>query len=230
MIETATDPRSHDDVTYPALAEAFGLNLRLNQQAYEGMVRYYKEIDFEIDSPEREATIRMAMLPFDDTRSPESQALFNVQGLWSPVCVVNHNIYTLPGIPDLFQRQLNGLKKHWAPRLSSKQDAPSQRILIETPKTESEIAPYLTELQDRVRYQSIKVGSYERWGKETNTVTLVGRYDDTQSLCDRSAFPDEAAETLWQWRRLFSRSRTASMVGEWSTKERMTDKINFLVI
>lgn len=40
---------------------------------------------------------------------------------------------------------------------------------------ESEIATYLTELARKVEPQGVKVGSYPRWGEETNTVTLVGR-------------------------------------------------------
>lgn len=40
---------------------------------------------------------------------------------------------------------------------------------------ESAVAPYLTELAGRVEGQGIKVGSYPRWGKKRNTVTLVGR-------------------------------------------------------
>lgn len=40
---------------------------------------------------------------------------------------------------------------------------------------ESEVAPYLTELAGRVESKGVKVGSYPRWGKKNNTVTLVGR-------------------------------------------------------
>jgi len=37
------------------------------------------------------------------------------------------------------------------------------------------VAPYLTELANKVESKGVKVGSYPRWGKKHNTVTLVGR-------------------------------------------------------
>ena len=40
---------------------------------------------------------------------------------------------------------------------------------------ESEVAGYLTELARRVDSRGIKVGSYPRWGRTRNSVTLVGR-------------------------------------------------------
>ena len=49
------------------------------------------------------------------------------------------------------------------------------RVIISTPLPESAVAPYLTELAERVEPKGVKVGSYPRWGKKRNTVTLVGR-------------------------------------------------------
>jgi len=50
--------------------------------------------------------------------------------------------------------------------------------MISTPLPESEVAQYLTELAERVAPQGVKVGSYPRWGKKNNTVTLVGKDKD----------------------------------------------------
>jgi hypothetical protein len=47
--------------------------------------------------------------------------------------------------------------------------------LFSTPLPESEVAPYLTALAGKVESKGIKVGSYPRWGKSRNTVTLVGK-------------------------------------------------------
>ena len=52
------------------------------------------------------------------------------------------------------------------------------RILFSTPLPESEVAGYLTELSGKVESKGVKVGSYPRWGKSRNTVTLVGRDKD----------------------------------------------------
>lgn len=48
--------------------------------------------------------------------------------------------------------------------------------MISTPMPESAVAGYLTELAAKVEPNGVKVGSYPRWGKSRNTVTLVGRY------------------------------------------------------
>lgn len=70
---------------------------------------------------------------------------------------------------------LDGLKPHILPRLVDPEGKATTRILIATPLPESAVAPYLTELAKRVEPQGVKVGSYPRWGKSHNTVTLVGK-------------------------------------------------------
>lgn len=61
------------------------------------------------------------------------------------------------------------------PRLVDPEGKGTHRILISTPLPESDVAPYLTELAKKVEPQGVKVGSYPRWEKKRNTVTLVGR-------------------------------------------------------
>lgn len=62
-----------------------------------------------------------------------------------------------------------------APRLVDPDGKGTCRVLISTPMTESAVAAYLTELAAKVESKGVKVGSYPRWGKQRNTVTLVGR-------------------------------------------------------
>jgi hypothetical protein len=50
------------------------------------------------------------------------------------------------------------------------------RVVISTPLPESAVAEFLRTLAARVEPRGVKVGSYPRWGKKRNTVTLVGRY------------------------------------------------------
>ncbi len=71
---------------------------------------------------------------------------------------------------------LDGLKPLLRPRLADPDSKGTTRVLIATPLAESEVAEYLTELAQRVEPKGVKVGSYPRWGKKSNTVTLVGRY------------------------------------------------------
>ena len=70
---------------------------------------------------------------------------------------------------------LDGLKKMIIHRLVDPDGSGTCRVLISTPLGESSVAAYLTELASRVEPKGIKVGSYPRWNKLRNTVTLVGR-------------------------------------------------------
>lgn len=70
---------------------------------------------------------------------------------------------------------LEGLKPWVVPRLVDPEGKGISRVLISTPLAESAVAPYLTDLASRVEAKGIKVGSYPRWQKNRNTVTLVGR-------------------------------------------------------
>jgi len=172
---------THDDITYQSIAKAFGLKLKLHQEAYDRMKKLSKphpsqpNFSWDEDSPARKAKLRMAEIPTDESRDMKMQALFPTEELWVPVSVVNGNVHTLPGIPRLFEKLLDGMKPILLPRLTDPDGKGIFRILISTPMAESAVAPFLTELAERVEPKGIKVGSYPRWGKERNTVTLVGR-------------------------------------------------------
>ena len=103
------------------------------------------------------------------------QVIFPREELWVPVACVNGNVHVLPGVPRLFEKLLDGMKPLLLPRLIDPEGKGIHRILISTPMAESAVAPYLTELAGRVEPKGVKVGSYPRWGKKRNTVTLVGR-------------------------------------------------------
>lgn len=117
----------------------------------------------------------MIELPTDESRDIKKQVLFPVEELWVPVACVNGNVHILPGVPRLFEKLLDGLKPSLTPRLTDPEGKGIFRILISTPLPESAVAPYLTELAEKVEPKGVKVGSYPRWGKSRNTVTLVGR-------------------------------------------------------
>jgi molybdopterin-biosynthesis enzyme MoeA-like protein len=136
-----------------------------------------KQPDFSWDkpSPALTARLRMVELPLDSKRPEEEQVIFVAEDLWVPVCVVNGNIHILPGVPSLFEKIIDGLKPTLLPRLVDPEGKGTLRVLISTPLPESEVASYLTELANKVKSKGVKVGSYPRWGKDHNTVTLVGR-------------------------------------------------------
>ncbi|RYP26268.1 hypothetical protein DL767_008118 [Monosporascus sp. MG133] len=171
----------HDDITYQSIAKAFGLKLKLHEEAYERMKKLSKprksEPDFswDVESPARTARRRMVELPTDESRDLSKQALFVRDDLWVPISVVNGNIHILPGVPRLFESLLEGLKPFIVDRLVDPEGNGINRIIISTPMAESAVAGYLTELAAKVAPHGVKVGSYPRWGKKTNSVTLVGR-------------------------------------------------------
>ncbi|QLI63461.1 uncharacterized protein G6M90_00g022280 [Metarhizium brunneum] len=172
---------THDDITYQSIAKAFDLPLKLHDEAFQKMKVLSRpdtltpNFDWATDSPALQAKLRMVRLPTDESRDLKSQFLFVSDNLWVPISVVNGNIHILPGVPSLFQALLDGMKPFILPRLVDPEGKGTCRILISTPMPESAVAAYLTELAARVEAKGVKVGSYPRWGKKRNTVTLVGR-------------------------------------------------------
>lgn len=176
-----TQTARHDDITYQSIAKAFRLPLKLHEAAWERMRRLSKphpsQPNFDWDTPSAALTAkrRMVELPIDESIADEDQVIFVNDKLWVPVSCVNGNVHILPGVPSLFESMLDGLRPRLLPRLTDPEGKGVLRILISTPMAESAIAEYLTQLAARAEPRGVKVGSYPRWGKERNTVTLVGR-------------------------------------------------------
>ncbi|KAI2621476.1 Molybdopterin binding protein [Hypomontagnella submonticulosa] len=172
---------THDDITYQSIAKAFGLKLILHDEAYERMKKLTKpsksqpNFSWDVDSPTKTARLRMVQLPIDESRDLAKQVLFTRDDLWVPISVVNGNVHILPGVPRLFESLLEGLKPFIVDRLVDPDGKGICRIIISTPMPESAVADYLTELAAKVAPKGVKVGSYPRWGKKNNSVTLVGR-------------------------------------------------------
>ncbi|KAI9758698.1 MAG: hypothetical protein M4579_002873 [Chaenotheca gracillima] len=175
---------THDDITYSSIAKGFGLTLKLHEQAFAKMKQVSKphrsQPDFSWDkpSPALTAKLRMIELPWDESNEQNNEVLFVDDSLWVPISVVNGNVHILPGVPRLFQQLLEGLRPHLVPRLSDPEGKGIHRVLFSTPLAESAVAGYLTELAAKVEPKGVKVGSYPRWGKNRNTVTLVGRDEE----------------------------------------------------
>ncbi|KAK4142355.1 MoaB/Mog domain-containing protein [Dichotomopilus funicola] len=172
---------THDDITYQSIAKAFNLPLVLHEEALTLMKKLSKpnphqpNFRWDQDSPARRARLRMIEMPTDAARPLADQFVFPCKDLWVPVAVVNGNVHILPGVPRLFTQLLEGLTPRILPRLPDPEGKGIVRVSIATPLPESEVAEYLTELAARVGSEGVKVGSYPRWGKKKNTVTLVGR-------------------------------------------------------
>lgn len=180
---------THDDITYSSIAKAFNLPLTLHDGAFTRMKKLSKphpsqpNFDWNVDSPALTAKKRMVELPYDTSKPDESQVVFVNETMWVPVAVVNDNIHILPGVPRLFEALLEGLKPGILPRLTDPEGKGVYRILISTPMAESAVAGALTEIAKKVESKGVKVGSYPRWGKSRNTVTLVGTDRDFMDSC-----------------------------------------------
>jgi molybdopterin-biosynthesis enzyme MoeA-like protein len=157
------------------------LKLKLHEKAFEKMKQISKphksqpNFSWDKPSPALTAKLRMVELPIDETKPDEDQVMFVTEDLWVPISVVNGNVHILPGVPRLFESLLTGMKPFLLPRLTDPEGKGIYRLLFSTPLAESAVASYLTELAAKVEPKGIKVGSYPRWGKARNTVTLVGR-------------------------------------------------------
>ena len=157
---------THDDLTYSSIAKAYNKELYYDQETLDRMQRISGRRFEEQTEEQATARKRMALFPKD------SKVLFVSDDLWVPVVIVNSNIHIFPGIPRLFTVLLTHLRKFLEPQLdpANKQ----HRILLATNEPESNIAPFLSDLSERVDSAGIKVGSYPKWLKGV-MVSLLGR-------------------------------------------------------
>jgi len=173
--------RQHDDITYQSIAKAFSLPIKLHDEAFARMKKMSKphplqpNFDWETPSAALSAKKRMVELPLDESKELSEQVVFVADDLWVPLVIVNGNVHILPGVPRLFERILESYKPLLLPRLADPEGKGVYRILFSTPLAESSVAEYLTELAKETEPRGVKIGSYPRWGKPRNTVTLVGR-------------------------------------------------------
>ncbi|KAL7271012.1 hypothetical protein RUND412_006259 [Rhizina undulata] len=167
---------THDDITYPTMARAFNLPLSLHEETARRMRALSRQrpdappFDWDTPSPTLTARLRMAQLP----TGPSAKVIYVSEKIWVPICAVNYNVHILPGVPSIFESLLEGLKPMLIEDGRVHDGLKQTRIMISTQWPESEIAEFLTGLQERVKDKGIKVGSYPRWGTGRNTVTLLG--------------------------------------------------------
>ncbi|RPA85057.1 Molybdopterin binding protein [Ascobolus immersus RN42] len=172
IITTGGIGPTHDDITYQSIANAFELPLGIHEETVARMKVLsktkpgHKEVDWEVESPQLNAKLRMAKLPAGEI----VDYIYPCPDLWVPIVKVR-NIHILPGIPTLFRQLMDALTPYLPLDASHK----SHRILISTPLGESEVAEYLTNLQEMVEPKGIKIGSYPRWGRANNTITMTGK-------------------------------------------------------
>ncbi|CAG8443221.1 9425_t:CDS:2 [Acaulospora colombiana] len=152
---------THDDITYPSIARAYGLPLKCHQPTLDRMNGVTKGVPL-MQSDSRK---RMALFP------EPSLVVFPSESLWVPIVIVNENVHILPGIPVLFRGMLSGYGKYL------REGEKFVTRYVKTFKQESLIAPVLASTQKKVESLGIKIGSYPKWteNKRLVVVSLLSR-------------------------------------------------------
>lgn len=156
---------THDDITSPSVARAFGVELYLHPEAKEAFERHYKQ---ELN----EARLRMAHVPVGATlvENPISIAPgFRME-----------NVYVFAGIPRVMQAMFESIRHELkgGPAIRSRS--------ITAYMTEGAIAKALSDIQDR--WAQVDIGSYPMVRDGRFGTSLVLRSSQPEAL--EQAFVD----------------------------------------
>jgi molybdenum cofactor synthesis domain-containing protein len=147
---------THDDVTLPSVAAAFGMQVARRPEL-EAMIRRAAGSDFH------ERDLRMADVP-DGAR-----LLYGVPPeptRWPVVAV--HNVYVLPGVPVIFRRKFDSIREMF-------RAGPIFSRAVYSREGEGGIAATLDAVVDE--FPSVAIGSYPQFDQSDHKVkiTLDGR-------------------------------------------------------
>ena len=148
---------THDDITADCVAEAFGVQLPINDEAKKIIASHYPRGEADLN----EARLRMARIPVGATliENPVSKA----PGFYI------ENAYVLAGVPKIFQAMVNFV----LPKLKSSSPIISRTITIS--KQEGEIANDLSQIA--ANFSPLSIGSYpfEHKGNFGVNVVVTGK-------------------------------------------------------
>lgn len=127
---------THDDVTMPGIASAFGLRTCRNPQLEAILNEYYQEAMTE-------ATLRMAEIP-------EGAVLVGDGGGWFPVIVVR-NVYIFPGVPEILRTKFESIREQF-------RDTPFTTAQVFVRADEGRVARLLSDILKE--FPGVRIGSY----------------------------------------------------------------------
>ena len=164
VITTGGIGPTHDDITAACIAKALGRALLPNAQARQILLDYYGGNDEELTPPR----LKMTMIP-DGARlihNPVSGAPgFHID-----------NIFTLAGIPQIMKAMMEYVLEEMAP------GQPFLSKIIESPRSEGQIAEQLTKIQEQ--FPDVDIGSYPAAKDGKFSVNLIVRGQDEDRLND----------------------------------------------
>ena len=147
---------THDDITSESVSKTFGLKYEIHKEAYKILEAYYKPGEFN------EGRQKMVWMPENANLilNPTSGAPgFNVK-----------NVFCLPGVPSILKSMLGGLTN------SIVGGDPILSLTISLRTVESEIANYITKIQDNNK--DVEIGSYPFFQAGKLGVSIVIRSED----------------------------------------------------
>lgn len=164
---------THDDITFPAIAEAFGVPLVRHPELARVLVE-------KMGERANEAAMRMAEVPRGADLWWDGDVVYPM--------VVMGNVCILPGVPELVVRKFEAVAHRFT-------GIPVQTSRLCTLCEEAEIADDLTEATRR--WPDVAIGSYPRFEHHPHIVivTLESRNPGSLSACDawlRARFPIQA--------------------------------------
>lgn len=147
---------THDDITADAIAKAFQVPLEVNKKAKALLEKHYGADNLN------EGRLRMA-------RIPEGASLIENPSSTAPGFKL-HNVFVLPGVPEIMQAMLDGIANTLIP------GPPIYSETIQCFIGESIIALELEKIQ--VNFPEVEIGSYPYFKQKTYGLCLVIRGTD----------------------------------------------------
>jgi len=173
---------THDDVTYEAVALAFGCDVEEHAGTIERMTRHYESQGKELTKARR----KMACLP-------KGADILLTEGLWVPLAVMGGEgggdeaakeaaggaeVYILPGIPSLFQRMLMAQEPRFrGPAIYS--------TTIFTNSGEGDLAEALNEIV--AKYPKCDFGSYPKTRADEDYLTKLVLHSRDKTIIEQAS-------------------------------------------
>lgn len=150
---------THDDVTIAAVAEAFGKSVETDERTATMIREHFGEAL-------KPGHLLMARVPAG------CQLVGEDDGKWPTILM--HNVWVLPGVPEIFRMRLRAIKKHLAG------GRPFVCREVYTNLDEGNLVPMLNEIVER--FPSVDVGSYPKWNDPSYRTKLTFDGLDPQSV------------------------------------------------
>lgn len=152
---------THDDITSESIAQAFGVECELNEEAYRILIRHYGD-EAEVTAPRK----KMAMIP-------KGAQLINNPVSGAPGFQME-NVFVMAGVPRIMQAMFDDVKT----RLKTGKPVLSNTIACSL--AESNVAEELARVQ--AQYPTVNIGSYPHFRGGILGLSLVLRSTENDIL------------------------------------------------